>query len=334
MSSIWHLAAVDMNSYSGRRDLKALQNRFDTFVGLSESDLTIKSGFERLNTRTINQGQRTDKIVGLQNNKEMKLRASKLDVVRERWEEALVVEESARVVPSVELAKTPRIRKHVLENSFRYLSKQLAGGTALALLLSLGLVLISFPGLSFLFFSIAIGTAGVLFYKSPETIRVLKTALYYLPVDGGLKRIGTALMEALSKAEFINTSDSHMWVEVAKQNDGSFFVSLQGATFYESSLFADCIDEILSPIDSPRYLVVRKGSFLGQERVDYHAVPMRFGVRKELASIFHRAWEKYVSPTELVYTRTEVGRKALLKAKMRSFSSNFSKHVKRLDRWQ
>ena len=114
-----------------------------------------------------------------------------------------------------------------------------------------------------------------------------------------------------------------MQVNVSQLQDGSFYLSLSGSTFYESSIFADCLAEMLGPIDSPRYLILREGKFLGRLREDYHAVPMRFAVNKELALMFYKSWQKHVSLSELIYTRTEDGRRRLLKAKMKSFSSAF-----------
>jgi hypothetical protein len=87
-------------------------------------------------------------------------------------------------------------------------------------------------------------------------------------------------------------------------------------------------------VDNPRYLILREGTVYGMKRDDYHAVPLKLGVKKETAQMFYNAWCKYVGPTELIYTRTEEGRKALLKARMKAFSALFSKQVKREDRWQ
>jgi hypothetical protein len=98
-------------------------------------------------------------------------------------------------------------------------------------------------------------------------------------------------------------------------------------------LFADALAEVLGPIDNPRYLVVREGRLFGMQRDDYHAVPLRFAVKKELAQVFYAAWSKYVGPTELIYTRSQQGRRLLVKARMKAFSSNFAQLVKRQDRW-
>lgn len=136
---------------------------------------------------------------------------------------------------------------------------------------------------------------GVLLYKLPKTIAVIKILIRYLPTDGALKQIGIALTEALSRAGFIETPFRELDVRVATIEDGSYYLSLAGSTFYESSLFADCLAEILAPIDNPRYIVLREGTFMGMRRDDYHAVPVIFTTKKETATIFYKAWCKNVS---------------------------------------
>ncbi len=97
---------------------------------------------------------------------------------------------------------------------------------------------------------------------------------------------------------------------------------------YESSLLSDCLAEILAPIENPHYLVVREGKLFGIHRDDYHTVPPKLAVKKDLAQMFYKSWCKYVGPTEPIYTRTEEGRKRRLKATMKAFSSTFKQQVK------
>jgi len=55
---------------------------------------------------------------------------------------------------------------------------------------------------------------------------------------------------------------------------------------------------------------------------------------KHSDTIGYKSWQKNVCLSELIYTRTEEGRRRLLKAKMKSFSSAFENEIKRQDRWQ
>lgn len=335
VSSIWHLVAINAKThpfYSS--DYYNLKLRFNTFVGLSEKDLTIESGFDRMNATVLGGSNNfIEKAPITGTNRQMLWRYRKIQNIAERWKMALTLNEKAKVVPSVTTNNEPGLRWFVLKHSLRYLLIQIA-----ALILAV-LPQMIIPGLGGLYLktlllATSISIIGILLYKLPQTINILKIAFLYLPVDGAIKRIGKALLESLCQAGFIDTSIRHMSVNVIKIPDGTFYLSLSGGSFYESSLFADCLAEILAPIDNPRYLVLREGKFIGITRDDYHAVPIKFAVKKETAMIFYKSWCKNVSLSELIYTRTPEGRKRLLKAKMKAFSSAFKDEVKRQDRWQ
>jgi superfamily II DNA or RNA helicase len=333
ISSIWHLVAIDSEShYSGWSDYYDLRNRFETFVGLSEKQPTIESGFERMNATAFNVIKELNPGNPVfANNQMMRRRFEKVANIGERWNKALTLDESARVVPSVETPTIPGIRSYHIKHTLKYLLLQL--GAALSLVVTL--VMQSQPkSASNLFLVMSVAIIGAMIYKFPQTISAIRILMKHLPVEGSLKQIGLALCESLCQAGLIETSIRRMKVNIVESYDGSYYVSLTGSTFYESSLFSDCLAEMLAPIENPRYLVVREGELFGMKRDDYHAVPLKLGVKKELAQMFFKSWCKYVGPTELIYTRTADGRQRLVKARMKAFSSTFKREIKRQDRWQ
>jgi len=333
ISSIWHLVAVDEKSfYSGWSDFFDLRKRFNTFVGLSEKVLTIESGFERMNSSVFKQLQNPATMPRIKaNNRQMKSRYAKFQDLSARWQAALTLDESARVVPSVNTETVPSIKTYHVKNTLKYLLGQIAA----AIFIGINIVLqahVGYPPVLMLLLLLAV--VGGMLYKLPQTIAAVRILLKHLPPDGSLKQIGLALAESLCSAGLIETSFRRMKVNVTKGYDGTYYLALWGSTFYESSLFADCLAEILAPIESPRYLVIREGEIYGMKRDDYHAIPLKLAIKKELATLFYKSWCKYVGPSELIYTRTEEGRARLIKARMKAYSSVFSREVKRQDRWQ
>ncbi|HEY9050075.1 MAG TPA: DEAD/DEAH box helicase family protein [Gammaproteobacteria bacterium] len=332
ISSIWHLVAINSESYAGWSDVYDLRQRFNTFVGLSEKDKTIESGFDRMNLAVLKPQSQILNIDPVKTSNWLNLRRyRKLAGLDERWQDALTLDEAARVIPSVKTPGSPLLRNYILKHTLVYLLIQLIAVIASVFIYALS----QNPTLSqhlilVLLFSIVAG----LIFKLPKTITALRILFLHLPVAGSLKQIGKALKMALCESGLIETSFRRTKVNVVKFSDGSFYLSLSGCTFYESSLFADCLAEILAPIESPRYLVLRRGTFLGMTRDDYHAVPMKLAVKKDLAQIFYKSWRKYVGPSELIYTRNHEGKAMLLKARMKSFSSAFENEIKRQDRWQ
>src|SRR5690606_25156021 len=119
-----------------------------------------------------------------------------------------------------------------------------------------------------------------------------------------------------------------------KDKLGVVYCRLEGATAIERRYFLDAMQEILSPVDNPRYLLVRE-SYLGRLlRVDYHAVPGVFGQGKTNAVFFAERWNHHVGKADLVYVRTVEGRKILLKARARALSSAFRKKADRISAWE
>lgn len=333
ISSIWHLVAMNTRFESGLSDYFDLRKRFETFVGLSERAATIESGFSRLHTLNIRNwtDAKNRELIIETNNQLMKKRFKDRNNLATRWQDALTLDASARILPSINTPVVDNVRHFHIKNTFKYLLIQLA----IAAVVVYSFVMQAKVGdLGVLLFLVAIGAVLVLLYKLPKTIAIIRTLIWHLPIDGSIKQIGVALSESLCRMGLIKTSIRRMQVVVNSAGDGTFYVALAGGTFYESSLFADCMGEILGPVDSPRYLILRSGHLYGMPRDDYHAVPLKIAVKKEFAQIFYEAWCRYVGPTELIYTRNEEGRRRLLKAKMQSFSAVFARQVKRDDRWQ
>ena len=90
------------------------------------------------------------------------------------------------------------------------------------------------------------------------------------------------------------------------------------------------LDEAASPVASARYLISRlvptrrRGGVALLARTlarrppferSWTSVPKDFGRKKERAEAFARAWERWLGPTELLFTqRTAAGREALAEA--------------------
>lgn len=332
ISSIWHLVAINNDSFTGYSDYYDLKRRFNTFVGLSEKERTIESGFERMKLAILEPQLKEITIDSIRiSNWITQRRYRRLDDLAKRWQNALTLDEVARVVPSVKAQGSPLLRQHYIKHTLAFLLIQIMGTVFSVLAMAPRSGTHSIDTI-LLLISVAI-VAGLL-YKLPQTLTSIRILFRHLPVAGSLKHIGKALMMTLCQAGMIETSFRKIKVNTIKQGDGSFYLSISGCTFYESSLFADCLAEILAPVDSPRYLVLRRGTFLGMTRDDYHAVPMKLGVKKDVAKLFYKSWCKYVGPSELIYTRNNEGRARLLKARMQSFSSAFKRVINRQDRWQ
>jgi hypothetical protein len=168
----------------------------------------------------------------------------------------------------------------------------------------------------------------------PATFKALWLFLRHAPIASSMKQIGRALVKALAQAELVKTSRWRLKVVAQREGYGFVSCSLKGGTTRERSIFLEALQEILGPLENPRYLLVRKTPLGPLMRKDYHAVPKVLARNKELAEHFARMWSRYVGPAELVYTRNEEGRRLLLRARANSLSAGFQRPAERIRSWQ
>lgn len=74
-----------------------------------------------------------------------------------------------------------------------------------------------------------------------------------LPVDGFLRQIGLAVRDGLYEAGALSAELGAADVEVRELDVGVHTLALAGDSFLDQSVFADALDEVLGPIENPRY---------------------------------------------------------------------------------
>ena len=167
------------------------------------------------------------------------------------------------------------------------------------------------------------------------TIKTIGLYFKYRDISKDIQQIGIALLNSLINARLIQSNSSNLKVKTSKDDWGAVFCHLEGGTTFEKSTFVNSLKEIINPIDNPRYVIIRKNKFmffLNQQ--DYHTVPESLGKNKKLAEFFENQWQQKVGNCELIFTRTMEGRKALLKSRVKSLSSQFEEKVEHVNKWK
>ncbi|MEM8493675.1 MAG: DEAD/DEAH box helicase family protein [Pseudomonadota bacterium] len=348
VSSIWHIVAIVLDRklldfqhhaqlfWPGLADFRELDNRFSTFVGVHQTESRIENNLLRLDLPYVR--RKRDFVSGAEHlafrqsffrtgaslestNRVMVSRLRQIQDIDKRWQVAIGSGKSGYVVPSVSPNTPPTARMfHFRRTLFHFLSTAIATFFTAAWLMA---YVSPFIGIVF---------AGALVWSLPKFLLTAKLFLHHLPVDGTIHQIGLVVRDTLCATGVIENSAARLKVK-SYSLGGDVYVNLDGGTYHEKSVFADCMEEILGPIENPRYLLVRHGATLGINRKDYHAVPTRIGVKKEFAAVFHKAWQRYVGNADLIYTRTAETKKTLLFARAKAFSAGTKKVVKRTDRW-
>ena len=148
----------------------------------------------------------------------------------------------------------------------------------------------------------------------------MRTYADRLGPSSSLDDLAAAVAEALVATGLVDSRLTAAAVRVATQPDGYYRCYLDGATLQDSGVFAACLDELLAPIESPRWIIPRYVSgpprnFLGGLRllagrfakdrvgatVVYHAVPAVLGANKARVQAFETAWNRRVSAGKALF---------------------------------
>lgn len=331
VANIWHLACIDPTSEIGGADVETLMRRFDAFCGISlEGKPFIENGIDRLGV--TNQVSEIDVI----NDKMQSLSRNRKNV-KERWEIAL--EKGSILIRELKLdfvkeKSSGKPKKLYFRDLVKYTFVEL---TALMLITLPELFINNFftlisKGVLAFFYAVVSGIA-ILFI--PKTFKALKLYLKYGRRDKELGKIANALKLAMIEKQIIKTSANDIEVVIEEFSQIEITCFLQGATVKESLLFIDYLEEIISPVENPRYIITQAAWFrnlLGLS--NYYTVPKIFAERRKDADVFFNNWKKFNKSANLTFTRNPEGKKLLLKARFHYFQEDNNVSSKKALIWK
>lgn len=342
VANIWHLATVDPEDHEswdavvstfnwgvlndggapGLSDIKVVARRFKAFEGISNGSSTlIEDGIARL-------GLDPAQPAALANRKTFAAAADR-HAISERWKVSLGQgAERAQVRETAAPRYAPRAL--VWFDTLQALGWSAASsGAFLAANELRGLA--SYEGIGV----IAMGVAGVATLASlPKLAKAGRLVWRNGSLEGSLEAVTGVVLRALVDADLLSERElKDANIEIRTSLDGRKDIVLTGVSRAAERQVMQAIAEILGPVQNQRYLLVRS-SWLGlKKRVDYHAVPVALGARKENAARFAELWRQGVGASNLVFTRTAGGRRILLRARADSFAAGFQRIVDRRSVW-
>ncbi|MCK0155889.1 DEAD/DEAH box helicase family protein [Cellulophaga sp. F20128] len=333
-ANIWHLACIDPTDSTGGKDLEQLIRRFSAFKGVSlKGEPYILNGIDRLDLPEIYKPEiNLDTL-----NKETFSIAKQRNTIAKRWEQAIskgaVFIRELKVLYSDDVPY-PQQKKLRSVNAAKYLLLEIVVGIFalvpefilknLGVLLSKGLVqMIS------LFF-------GVIFLGFvPKAYKALKLYFLFGNMERKTKDIANAVLKSLVGSNKIATPSAKIRIVTERQPNGVFECYIIGATTNESSLFISILEEIIAPVENPKYLIDNSSWLKRKWNLrTFYVVPAIFSKQKEEAKKFHFHWKEYVGNSSLIYTRTRHGRKLLVKAKMAHIFYQFKEASKQTITWR
>lgn len=331
--NIWHLICFDPQAENGGQDLDIVKKRFRTFVGISNrEEASIENNFERLALGTI---EKTENLPAI--NQETFSRAQEREKLSLRWKEALdkgniLVEEikvpSANMIEAKEM-KMNYVKKVMGDLSGILVSSVLLFGKDIFLGLLENLDSID-SRKSFTLITFVLGVGGTMRYGG-QFYKASRQYLKYKDVGKQLGLIGEVVLICLIRERIITTAPEKLRV-VSSDNTLDVFCYLEGGSHYEKSQFIQILQEVISHVDNPRYLLKQNTKSFFKKKKIYFPVPEIFARNKKSADYFTSVWSNKIEKSELLFTRTIEGRRILLQLRFQSMLKT-NVRIEHLHKW-
>ncbi|PKB42431.1 helicase-like protein [Cellulophaga sp. RHA19] len=332
--NIWHLACIDPTDPEGGKDLEKLTRRFNAFMGVSlKGEPYIVNGLDRLGLPL----QYSSEIDIEQLNKDTFAIATQRDLITKRWKKAIgkgdvFIRELNILYPYKEPYTKQKKLKSV--NATKYLVLEVLIGTFAIIpefiLKNVG-ILLSKGVMQFI--SLFFGAVFLGFV--PKAYKALKLYFLFGNMERKTQKIAQAVLHSLAALHKITTPLDNIKLETDRYSNGVFAFYIIGATTNESSLFITALEEIIAPVENPKYLI-DSSSWLKRKwnLRTYYVVPTIFCKRKAEAKRFHFYWKEFVGNSALIYTRTKYGREQLIKARLAHIVYQFKDASKKAITWR
>jgi Type III restriction enzyme, res subunit len=144
------------------------------------------------------------------------------------------------------------------------------------------------------------------------------------------------LFEAFSQSHLLQgNSENEVQLEIDAKMSDDLVVVPKNLDTHSAQLYLNALQELLNPIENPRYLLALKYTFDPQVPLLYYfPVPTCLGKKKKDAELFQDIWAEKMGPTRLVFTRTVEGRLELLKARGQSLGLSPEAYAARESSWE
>ena len=317
-ANIWHLVTVEPD-YSLKAmlggiypkngfasfDFDTLMRRFDCFLAPAYDRDVITSGIERVSAiRPPFDSAGFDRI-----NARMLDLAAHRDALRAKWNAALSGPSHPEVVEVAEMPQQVVPRAFIFTN----LLYEAILSVVLYLLIRLVVDAASVTG-SLLYLALALGVTAMLVTGFARLLR-------FISPERTIRTLSGCILETLKEIRAVRSFDAMPDIEA--DSTGAYIqCGIRGATLHEKKVFAEAMRELLTSIDNPRYLLIRQLRVLTWPFRRYsqsYACPSVIGAKQEYVGRLLHHLKRRSGAFDCVFTRSEAGRRALVKCRRRSY---------------
>ncbi|MCM1260770.1 MAG: DEAD/DEAH box helicase family protein [Prevotella sp.] len=298
-------------------DYQTLCRRFECFVGPNYDTGEIESGIERL---TYIKGPYTQSHIE-EINKMMFKRSQNREGLIHDWNHAIAV--TGKTVIENKVIKEVKIPTFTYQNILGLITAITIQVGCISFISNIGRIM-NHSNITIL---VAILTIFimilVLFFMRKILVFIVKNS----SPKKSIKGLSKAILSTLQEMKLVH--DGAKLNVISDDLDLSILVSLNNATIYEQNIFHDAIKELLSPIENPRYVIIKKNNF-GQYVYKYSfACPTIIGKDGSGANILNSHLKSIIGNMEAKYVYSDLGRKIILQCKKKSFISKNANAIRK-----
>lgn len=335
-SSIYHLATVepiykfeeeninrlyieifDPENNLISEDFDNISSRFDCFLAPSYSLDEIRDGIERID---IIKGPFNEEGIAHINEESLKISASR-SFIKQKWEKCLPDVDKMKIVEECEIRDFIHPYTDVVINIFS--------------LIMMILTLVSFTLLyvHFRWFSYALGIIVYIITLSASVYgftKMFSAILKFISPENTVRNLSRILLRSLKKSGIIKTKEAKVQTR-SYNHQKRITCTIINGTIYEKNVFTKALGELLSEIDNPRYLLVKKyGKILNF--YSSFSCPSVLASNRGNAKILKKELSKTRGRYELIYTRIPGGNNYIFKARKYSYINKNTKRIKHIKR--
>lgn len=335
IASIWHLATIEpsfldvkevLNPKKKKRkidekttikshDFDTLTRRFESFLGPIYSKNGIESGIERIDIIKPPYGEKEFNTI----NEQMLIYSKDRESVKEKWNAIVTKAHKHEILEVSEVPPKVWPFEIFVVDLLRFLVGTIFFGVIAYFLFPIlldkiiGRYFAGFLGLLYLIF----------------LIRELPKVLSNLTPKKSIHSLGSILLNTLKDIEKIISPKA---IVITKRSviTRKIECSISKGTRRDKMVFASAISELLTQIDNPRYVIIKKRKFFKKVYYNYwasYSIPKDIAAKKDYVELFAKKLSFLKGRYTVVYTRSVEGRQELIKCKQKS---RLSRHLIRI----
>lgn len=320
-ANIWHLVTVEppkpyadnlfqkincIKADDGKTlfssDLEGLTRRFDCFLAPAYSRNIIESGIQRIDI--IKPPYTKDGFKAI--NAKTLAFASDRKAMAEKWSKSLNGSLNPDILEQNKVSNDIAPKEFFFVNIIRFI-----------LLIAALIICILFVSMSVLKI-VRIPALLISLFIVIKCFKYIRLIFKFGSAKSTVKTLCDCVLKTLKQTGDIQTPGAYVTIENDETNVFTYF-ALANATAHEKNIFATATKELMSEIDNPRYLIIKKKGSNSYDYVNCFTCPSIISGKKETVEILTRNLSHDMGHFVPLFTRSKNGREHILKAREYSY---------------